>query len=232
MLSRLQFASPCKKSIRKKWSKNTTKTSTTRRSQFMVGSSMTAEAKKYMDGEIDALFYLTLWMWDTIPLTNVDCFFWRFALFDGVLDSREAMSPRQSSSSTSSSLTSRVSQIHLNYELMQNELRSMQDMLPMEQEDHRGTRELVNAFNAQIQAFMVVRNKNTFIAFLTFTDIYVCFTLFTLQTVVQHIPDASDILVPKWQLLSCRPVLQWSPWPSSGSSTAQVSYNLIKLSQT
>jgi hypothetical protein len=42
----------------------------------------------------------------------------------------------------------------------------------------------VNAFNAQIQAFMVVRNKNTFIAFLTFSDIYVCFTLFTLQVVV------------------------------------------------
>jgi hypothetical protein len=41
-------------------------------------------------------------------------------------------------------------------------------------------RELVNDFNAQIQAFMAVRNNNTFIAFLTFIDIYVCFTLFAL----------------------------------------------------
>jgi hypothetical protein len=56
----------------------------------------------------------------------------------------------------------------------------MQDVLAVEQEDHRETRELVNAFNTKIQAFMTVRNKNTFIAFLPFSDIYVCFTLFTL----------------------------------------------------
>jgi hypothetical protein len=60
-------------------------------------------------------------------------------------------------SSTSSGLTPRVSQMYLNYESMQDELREM--------------RELVNDFNAQIQAFMVVRNKNTFIDFLTFSDI-------------------------------------------------------------
>jgi hypothetical protein len=63
---------------------------------------------------------------------------------------------------------------------MGNQLRMTQDMLAAEQENHRETRESVNAFNAQIQAFMVVRNNNTFIAFLTFSDIYVCFTLFTL----------------------------------------------------
>jgi hypothetical protein len=73
------------------------------------------------------------------------------------------MPSRRISSSTSSRLTPRVSQIHLNYESMQNELRSMQDMLAVEQEDHRG--ESVNALNGQIQAFMAVRNKNTFIAF-------------------------------------------------------------------
>jgi hypothetical protein len=76
------------------------------------------------------------------------------------------MPPRQSSSSMSSGLTPRVSQMHLNYESMQDELREM--------------RESVNDFNAQIQAFMVVRNKNAFISFLTFSDIYVCFTLFAL----------------------------------------------------
>jgi hypothetical protein len=84
----------------------------------------------------------------------------------------------------SSSLMPRVSQIHLNYASMQNELRSTQDVLAAEQEDHIAIRESVNAFNAQIQAFMSVRNKNTFIPFLTFSDIYVCFTLFTLQAVV------------------------------------------------
>jgi hypothetical protein len=50
----------------------------------------------------------------------------------------------------------------------------MQDMLVAEQENHRETRESVNAFNAQIQAFLTVRNKNKFITFLTFSDIYVC----------------------------------------------------------
>jgi hypothetical protein len=48
---------------------------------------------------------------------------------------------------------------------------------------------------------MAVRNNNTFIAFLIFSDIYVCFTLFALQAVVQRILDAGDILVPTWQQL-------------------------------
>jgi hypothetical protein len=67
-----------------------------------------------------------------------------------------------------------VSQIHLNYEAMKNQLRTIQDMLAAEQEDHRDTRESLNAFNAQMQAFMAVRNTNTFVAFITFSDIYVC----------------------------------------------------------
>jgi Ca2+/H+ antiporter len=40
--------------------KNTTKASTMRTSPLMAGPSMTAEAEKHMDGEIDALFRLTL----------------------------------------------------------------------------------------------------------------------------------------------------------------------------
>jgi hypothetical protein len=89
----------------------------------------------------------------------------------------------------------------------------------------------VNDFNTQIQAYMVVRVKNTFIAFLTFSDIYVCFTFFALQAMVQHIPDAAGIPVPTWQPAPprSRPVPQWSPWPSSGSSKAQFSYNLAKI---
>jgi hypothetical protein len=50
VLSHLQFAS-----IRKKWRENTVKASITRRIPLM-----TAEAEKHMDGEIDALFSLTL----------------------------------------------------------------------------------------------------------------------------------------------------------------------------
>jgi nitrate/nitrite-specific signal transduction histidine kinase len=134
----------------------------------------------------------------------------------------------------SSGLTPHVSQIHLNYEAMENELRTMKDVLAVQQENHRETRESVNTFNAQIQAFLMVRNKNKFIAFLTFSDIYVCFTLFILLAMVQRIPDAGDLLVPTWQPLRQRsmPIPQWSTWPSSGSSAAQVSYNLAKLSQT
>jgi hypothetical protein len=63
---------------------------------------------------------------------------------------------------------------------MENDIRMMKDVLAVEHENHRVTQESVNTFNAQIQAFMTVRNKNKFIAFLIFSDIYVCFTLFTL----------------------------------------------------
>jgi hypothetical protein len=66
--------------------------------------------------------------------------FLRYALFDGVVDSREAMLSRGSSSSQSSGLTSFVSQIPLNYEVMKNQLRTTQDVLKEEQEDHRVTR--------------------------------------------------------------------------------------------
>jgi hypothetical protein len=60
VLSHLQFASPWRKSISKKWSKNTAKASTMRKRPLMVGPSMIAKAEKHMDNEIDALFYLAL----------------------------------------------------------------------------------------------------------------------------------------------------------------------------
>jgi hypothetical protein len=56
-----------------------------------------------------------------------------------VLDSREAMPPRQSSLSTSSGLMPHVSQIHLNYESVKNQRRTTQNVLAAEQEDHRET---------------------------------------------------------------------------------------------
>jgi hypothetical protein len=58
------------------------------------------------------------------------------------------MPPRQSSLSTSSGLTPRVSQIHLNYKAIENQLRTMQEVLATEQEDHRETQESMNAFNS------------------------------------------------------------------------------------
>jgi hypothetical protein len=54
---------------------------------------------------------------------------------------------RVSSLSQSLGLTPRVSQIHLNYEAMENLLRTTQDVLAAEQEDHRDTRESLNAFH-------------------------------------------------------------------------------------
>jgi hypothetical protein len=60
VLSRLQFSSLCRNSIRKKWSKNMSKGSTTRRIPLTTELSMTVEVEKNMDGEIDALFFLTL----------------------------------------------------------------------------------------------------------------------------------------------------------------------------
>jgi hypothetical protein len=140
-------------------------------SPLTVGASMPAEAEKHMDSEMQCSVYLCeceIWY-----LTIVDCFL-RYALFDGVVDSREAMPPRGSSLSQSSGLTPHVSQIHLNYVVMENQIRTMQDVLAAEQEDHRETRESLAAYNAQMKAFMVVRNKNTFVAFITFSDIYVC----------------------------------------------------------
>jgi hypothetical protein len=58
-----------------------------------------------------------------------------------VVDSREAMTPRGSSSSQSFGLTPRVSQINLNYERMKNQLRATEDVLNMEREDSRAMRE-------------------------------------------------------------------------------------------
>jgi hypothetical protein len=57
---------------------------------------------------------------------------------------------------------------------MKNQLRITQDVLAAEQKDHRETQESLNAFNTQIQVFVAVRNKNAFMAFITFSDIYVC----------------------------------------------------------
>jgi hypothetical protein len=85
-----------------------------------------------------------------------------------VVDSREAMPSRGSSSSQPFGLTPCVSQIHLKYERMENQLRATQDVLAVEREDSRATKDSWVAYNSPMQAFMVVRKKNTFIVSLTF----------------------------------------------------------------
>jgi hypothetical protein len=56
---------------------------------------------------------------------------------------------------------------------MENQLKEPQDVLDMEREDSRVMRESCAADNAQMQVFMAVRKKNTFIAIITFSDMYV-----------------------------------------------------------
>jgi hypothetical protein len=160
VLSHLQFASPCRKSIRKKW----WRLQLLGVAHWPLGHLWQRRWKSTWTVRSMHCFLQLCECEIRYLLLLLIGFFWRFALFDGVLDSREAMPSRWSSSSKSSDLMPRVSQMHLNYESMQDELRE--------------TRESVNAFIAQIHAFMLVRNKNTFIAFLTFSDIYVCFILF------------------------------------------------------
>jgi hypothetical protein len=79
------------------------------------------------------------------------------------------MRSRGSSSSQSSSLTPRVSQIHLNYDRVEEQLKAKQDELAVEREASRAMRNSLAAYNAQMQVFMAVRKKNNFIAFLTFS---------------------------------------------------------------
>jgi hypothetical protein len=62
----------------------------------------------------------------------------------------------------------------VDYSMAEKRQQTTQDVLVVEQEDHRDTRGSLNAFHAQMQAFMAVRNQNTIIAFIKFIDIYVC----------------------------------------------------------
>jgi hypothetical protein len=62
-----------------------------------------------------------------------------------------------------------VSQIHLNYDRVEEQLKAKQDELAVEREASRAMRNSLAAYNAQMQVFMAVRKKNNFIAFLTFS---------------------------------------------------------------
>jgi hypothetical protein len=95
-------------------------------------------------------------------------------MFNGVVDLREAMPLMGSSSQSSSGLMPCVSQIHLDYSRVQEELRAMQDELEVERKANRAMRDLLASYNTQMQAFMVVRKKNTFLPFLSFSDMYMC----------------------------------------------------------
>jgi hypothetical protein len=91
-----------------------------------------------------------------------------------VVDSRVAMPLKGSSSQSSFGLMPHVSQIHLNYGRVQEELRSTQDKLAAGREANRETRDLLASYNVQMQAYIAVRMKNTFLTFLAFSDMYVC----------------------------------------------------------
>jgi hypothetical protein len=68
----------------------------------------------------------------------------------------------------------RASQMHLDYGKVEEQLRAMQDELVVEREPSRTMRDSLVDYNAQMQVFMVVRKENTFVAFLIFSDMYMC----------------------------------------------------------
>jgi hypothetical protein len=68
-------------------------------------------------------------------------FFKMYALFDGVVDLREASSSKGSPFQSSFGLTPHISQKHMDYSRMQEELRAMQDELVAERETNRATRD-------------------------------------------------------------------------------------------
>jgi hypothetical protein len=57
---------------------------------------------------------------------------------------------------------------------VQEELRATREELAAERETNRATRDELDSYNALMQAFMVVRKKNTSLEFLAFSDMYVC----------------------------------------------------------
>jgi hypothetical protein len=57
---------------------------------------------------------------------------------------------------------------------VQEELRATREELAVERETNRATRDELDSYNALMQAFMVVRKKNTSLEFLAFSDMYVC----------------------------------------------------------
>jgi hypothetical protein len=103
------------------------------------------EAKKHMDGGMQSIV-LTLWMRDMGPY-YYSLLFWRYALFDGVVESREAMPSKGSSSQYSSGLTPHVPQIHLEYGKVEEHLRVTQEKLVAEREDSRVMRDTWAGYN-------------------------------------------------------------------------------------
>jgi hypothetical protein len=91
-----------------------------------------------------------------------------------VVELREAMSSKGSFFHSSSGLTPHVSQIHLDYNRMEGQLRATQDELTTEKEANRAMRDLWASYNTQMQAFVAVRKKDIFVAFLIVSDMYVC----------------------------------------------------------
>jgi hypothetical protein len=64
--------------------------------------------------------------------------------------------------------------MHLDYVRIEEEIIATQDRLAAEREANKAMRDSFASYNVQMQAFMAVRKKNAFVAFLTFSDMYVC----------------------------------------------------------
>jgi hypothetical protein len=105
--------------------------------------------------------------------TKLVCFNLRCALFNGVVESRESMSLKGSSPQSSSSVMPHSSKIHLDYSMVEQELRQMREEMAVERETNRMTQDYLTSYNAQMQAVVSVRKKNTFLAFIAFSVIYV-----------------------------------------------------------
>jgi hypothetical protein len=77
------------------------------------------------------------------------------------------MPSKGSSSQSSSGLTPCISQIHLEYNRVQEEPRATREELAAERETNRAMRDELASYIAQMQAFIAVRKKNS-------GDMYVC----------------------------------------------------------
>jgi hypothetical protein len=118
---------------------------------------MQVEAEKPMDSKMSA--FLIFYECEIQNITLNVCLFWRFGLFNEVVDSRQAILPRGASSQYSSSVTPHISQWELEYQRMEEELRRMTIELPRTRQESGADKGYLVAYNAQMQAVVSVRNN-------------------------------------------------------------------------
>ena len=111
--------------------------------------------------------------WDAICFSNfvnenyysllifITKFFLRFAMFPGVLDSREARPSRGSSSQSSPSFSPRISQRDLQVQKMEEQLKQTQEELAAEKAANKAKDDYLAAHLAKLQQAFTVRKHNT-----------------------------------------------------------------------